>query len=236
MNRSKNKAWVLSAAAALVVAVGMFVLMRVNDDSSSIDVTDPVAPTTTVAATAAEPTTPIVDEEAAAAAVLLADTEALITAIESGDIETAMSMVQTSAPEAERLRHGFFAAWNFADYHDCEVITVTGFGRQVDCVVTKTDPVFRQLDPDDRVISVNFWDDGVTWEYSGDGATDTFTAYREFLEANEPDLYAATCVPDAYDQTVLFLNGFTQTTDCGAILQSKAADVAAWLDAGGTGA
>jgi hypothetical protein len=179
-------------------------------------------------------TTAAVDEEAAAAKVLLAETEALITAIDSGDIETVMSMVRSSS-EPERLRHGFFAAWDWADYRECEVITAIGFGRRVDCVMTLTNPVYRQFDSGDYVISFKFWDDGVTWQFSGGGAFDVMSSYREFFEANEPDLYAATCVPDASEQTVPTENGFALTIDCGALLHNKAADVAAWLDAGGTG-
>jgi len=206
--------------AALLIALALAAAACSDDDAAT---------GSTTFATAA------LDEEAAAAMVLLADTEALITAIDSGDIETVMSMVQASAPEPERLRFGFWAAWDFADYHDCEVITATGFGRRVDCILTFTDPVFRQFEPTDRVLSIYFWDDGVKWQFSGRSTYDAMNAYREFFEANEPDLYAATCVSDAYDQTVATENWFALIADCGAILQSKAADVAAWLDAGGTG-
>ena len=205
-----------------------------GDDATSTDAESATTTTVPAVTTTAAPTMTL-DEEAAAAALLLADTEALITAIDSGDVETVMSMVQVSAPEPERLAYGFLAAWDFADYHECEVITAIGFGRQVDCVMTFTDPVFRQLHPDDRVMSFIFWDDGVKWQFSGGGTPDVFRAYREFFEANEPDLWEATCVPGAYEQTVATENGFAWIADCGAILPSKAADVAAWLDAGGTG-
>ncbi len=180
----------------------------------------------------------------ALASAAQAGADRYIAAEEATDVEGVFALLQTSLTDKERQRYGFFAAWPTHRVRDCAVTEASDFRSAVTCQADLADPVWRHLGATGIVITYNTWSDGMTFDfggdYTGDGVVatpdtyaDTITAYADYLRANQPDAYAASCDPQMYDVNATVQEfGLTLVPACGELVASAGEAAAAWLEAG----
>jgi len=205
---------------ALVVAV---TVVACGDDAAE----------TTTATTTTMITTTTLDPEAGLEAEVLAEVDVFVEAWNAGDVDGVLDFVQTSLSDAERLRQGFFAAWNFAPISGCEIDSLSDFLTTVVCAAESSDPVYLEMGSAELTVVLSRYGDGYNVNFQGGGGgrqyADTLTAYAEYLRQYEPDAYANTCDPEGYETEIRFEYGVSLTPECGALLPTEASAVAEWL-------
>ena len=208
----------LCVVAALAVAIS-----GCSSDASNTSTTDP---TTT--------TTPI-DPNVSLEAEFMAQIESLAAALDSGDVESYLELLQPSLTDAERERAAFFAA--SAPIHvlldECEVLSLSGFSSEAACPVEISEPVRLEFGPAEGVLPVLRYGDALSPTTDGTLDPHQYTgsslAYAAYLQQFLPDEYAAACDPAGYGDEIRAEYGVSLTRRCGELLASVAEDAARWV-------
>jgi hypothetical protein len=186
--------------------------------------------------TSTEPTTTTTANPGAELeAAFMTEIESLAAALDSGDLDTYLGLLQASLSDPELDRAAFFAVSvrPHVLVDECEILSVSDFVSDAVCPTEITDPVRLEFGPPEGGIQLLRYGDGLSPK--GDGShdvrqyTDSSTAYGSYLQQYMPDEYAAACDPDAYDREIRFEYGVTLTPECGELLAEVADDVAQWV-------
>ncbi len=199
--------------------------------SGCADDADETTTTTAETTTTIDPGNALEDE-------FMGEIESLAAALEDGDVDAYLALLQTSLSDPERDRAAFFAI--SAPMHvlldQCEVLSTSSFMSEAMCPAEIRDPVRLEFGPADGVLGLVRYGDGLS--PVGDGTTDvrqytdSSTAYAAYLQQYLPDEYAASCDPDGYDREIRYEYGVTLTPECGELLTTVADDVAEWVREG----
>jgi hypothetical protein len=224
-----------------VIALLALVTSGCGDAAVDTTTTTAATTTTTTAATTTETAAAItttVDPNLVLEAELMAGIEAMAVALDSGDVDGFLELLQPSLSDAERERAAFFAT--SAPMHvtpeKCTVTVVSNFISEAECPVEIVEPVRLELGPAEGKEDFARYADGMAT--LGDGTLDpsqytqSSLAYAEYLQQYLPEEYAAACDSAGYDTEIRYEYGVTLTRACGELLATVAEDVAEWIREG----
>jgi hypothetical protein len=241
-----RRSWMLAAAAAVIVVLGVGALFISRGDETEDPVQNPVTTPAPPVTTVAPATTDAPDgaalgpeDEAAAQAATLE----FYRAVADGDVETLEAMMTPSGADTDESNRRMFAMNAYNDSNgnglvftgECEVLASLSRFIDVGCEATMTDPVWAALDVSELIVPARYMPDGtVEWlafkTVSGADFTQANRAYSTYLQEFHPDEYAAVCDPLAYDARTTHGNqGLTLTVECAELWVPLGHDVAAWV-------
>jgi hypothetical protein len=176
-----------------------------------------------------------IDPNMALEAEFMSEIGSLAAALDSGDVESYLELLQPSLTDAERERAAFIAV--SAPMHvlleECEVLSLSGFSSEAACPVEILEPVRLEFGPAEGALPVLRYSDGLS--PTSDGTIDphqytgSSLAYAAYLQQFMPDEYAAACDPAGYDEEIRYEYGVSLTRKCGELLASVAEDAAQWV-------
>lgn len=226
---------------ALCAVVVLAMVLAACGDNAAETTTTLAATTTTVATTTTSEdsttleTTTTVDPDRALEAEFTTDIEALATALDEGDVEAYLDLLQPSLSDSERDRAAYFfvAAPVHLLVDECEILTVSGFVSEAICPAEITDPIRLEFGPSEGQLDLVRYGDGLS--PIGDGTldasqyTNSSLASGAYLEQYLPSEYASACDPSGYDREVRYEYGVTLTPECGKLVAEVADEVAQWV-------
>jgi hypothetical protein len=222
----RSHRWMLAAAAAAIVVVGIGALMFTRSDPAPVDRAD--EPT--------EPLPPTREEQA------LATAAAFYTVVNAGDIDTVMAMTNpdSSNVAADRQMWEMNAVafrigepWTIGT---CRTIQVEVGSIDVGCDVIVNDPVFEELGIAELIAPVRVFDDQTTkWlPFQGTDVGAANRANADYLRTFRPAEYEAACNPTGYEPGTIHTDGGLALTAACAELWAPLGDDVAQLIRDGT--